>query len=381
MNTHTAQRLYISRQDLHQLRFGPDPDATRALDLGQARLAIHSFALTANNITYAAFGELMKYWNFFPAPDAAWGCLPVWGYATVTESRAEGVSAGQRVYGYYPAGAHLVVTPTRVRATGFFDAAPHRAELAAAYQQYTFCAADPGWQPRIEGLTAVLRPLFVTSFLIDDFLADQQFFGAQQLLLSSASSKTAYGTAFCLALRRGSPGAPKVVGLTSPPNLKFTTELGCYDEVRPYTDVATLDPTVPTLYVDFAGNAGLRRSVHERFKDALKFSSSIGGTHWEALGSGGGLPGPKPTLFFAPAQIKKRASPPPEGWGREVLEQRLNAAWGAFLARVEKSGDPWVSIVNGSGTAATEAAYRALLDGHANAREGLMLSLGTSVSA
>ena len=375
----TGQRLFIARNNLQRVQFQPDRDAPAARPLaeGEARLAIEHFALTANNITYAAFGEAMKYWQFFPAADKAWGCLPVWGFATVTESRAEGVAVGRRVWGYYPAGSHLVLTPGRVREGSFVDIAPHRQELAAAYQHYVFCDADPGWQSHLEGLQAVLRPLFVTSFLLDDFLADNQCFGAQQLLLSSASSKTAYGTAFCLALRRGAPAAPQVVGLTSAGNLAFTNSLGCYDEVRDYADVARLDPAVPTVFVDFAGNAAMRRRIHEHFGSALRYSSSIGGTHWSALGSGGGLPGPRPTLFFAPAQIKKRSLPPPEGWGRDVLEQRIAQAWSGFIARVQRTGDPWLQIVNRDGAAATEAAYRALLDGHADARVGLMLSLRT----
>ena len=377
--TPTGPRLFIARNDLQRTQFKDDPDAPAARPLaeGEARLAIEHFALTANNITYAAFGEAMQYWQFFPAADAAWGCLPVWGFATVTESRAEGVAVGRRVWGYYPCGSHLVLQPVKVREGSFADGAPHRKELAAAYQHYVFCDKDPGWQPQLEGLQAVLRPLFVTSFLIDDFLADNQFFGAQQLLLSSASSKTAYGTAFCLALRRGAPGAPRVVGLTSTANRAFTQALGCYDAVRDYADVAALDPKVPTAYVDFAGNAALRHTVHEHFGEALKYSSAIGGTHVSALGSGRGLPGPRPTLFFAPAQIKKRSAPAPEGWGRELLEQRIAAAWTAFIARVERADDPWLQIVNCSGAAATEAAYRALLDGRADAREGLMLSLRT----
>lgn len=377
MSTATGQRLFIARNDLQRTQFLDDPDAPSARPLagGEARLAIDHFALTANNITYAAFGEAMKYWQFFPAADPALGCLPVWGFATVVESRAEGVAVGRRVWGYLPAGSHLVLQPVKVREGSFADGAPHRQDLAAAYQHYVFCDKDPGLQPQQEGLQAVLRPLFVTSFLIDDFLADNQFFGAQQLLLSSASSKTAYGTAFCLALRRGSPGAPRVVGLTSTGNLAFTQALGCYDAVHNYADLATLDPAVPTVFVDFAGNAALRQSVHERFGEALQHSSSIGGTHVSALGSGRGLPGPRPTLFFAPAQIKKRSAPPPEGWGRELLEQRIATAWAAFTTRVERADAPWLHIVNRSGSAATEAAYRALLDGRADAREGLMLNL------
>ena len=375
MTANAGTRLFIARKDLHSVQFGPDPDDERPLAPGQARLAPDQFALTANNITYAAFGEAMKYWQFFPAPDPAWGCLPVWGFAVVSESRAEGVSVGQRVYGYFPAGTHLVVTPGRVSAAGFVDTAAHRQELAAAYQSYSFCEHDPAWQARLEGLQAVLKPLFTTSFLLDDFFAENKFFGARQLLLSSASSKTAYGTAFCLGQRRGTPGAPKVVGLTSSANLAFARGLGVYDEVRLYDEVSQIDRNVPSVYVDFSGNAALRRRVHEHWGETLMHSSSIGGTHWKALGSGAGLPGPRPTLFFAPAQAKKRSAPPPAGRGRAGLEQRIAAAWSSFVARVERDDDPWVKLVHGSGTRATEAAYRALLDGHADPREGQLLSL------
>ncbi len=377
MNTKTGQRLFIQRGDLHQTRLGPDPDAPAARELqdGEARLAVEHFALTANNITYAAFGELMKYWQFFPAPEAGEGCLPVWGFATVTESRAEGVAVGRRVWGYYPAGTHLVVQPSKVRPSGFFDGAAHRAELAAAYQQYGFTDVDPGWRVELEGLQAVLRPLFITSFLIDDFLADNHFFGAQQLLLSSASSKTAYGTAFCLAQRKGTAGLPKVVGLTSAGNRAFTQGLGLYDEVRLYDEVAQLNAGVRSVYVDFAGDAPLRQRVHSHFGDALAYSSSIGGTHWEALGGSGGLPGPKPQLFFAPAQMKKRSAPPPDGWGSEVLFARVGQAMSNFMRRAGGGADGWVQIVNAQGGEATRAAYLALLDGRADARQGLMLRM------
>ena len=375
----TGHRLYIQRQQLASARLGPDPDApdARALALGEARLAIAHFALTANNITYAAFGEAMKYWQFFPAPETGLGCLPVWGFATVMESLADGLLPGRRVWGYFPAGTHLVVTPARINATGFSDSAAHRAELAAVYNHYSFCDADPGWQPTLEGLQAVLRPLFITSFLIDDFLAEAGGFGATQVLLSSASSKTAFATAFCLAQRRGQPGALRVVGLTSAGNAEFVRSLGCYDEVKLYDELATLDAAAPSVYVDFAGNAGLRRAVHQHFGGALDYSCSVGGTHWDALaapGASAGLPGPRPTLFFAPAQVKKRSAPPPEGWGRAGLESRIATAWTAFIAAAT-AGTPWVQISERKGAEAVLQAYAEVLAGHSDARQGLMLSL------
>jgi hypothetical protein len=369
-----GSRLLVARQDLRTVRIAPDPDAPAARPLadGEVRLAVAHFALTSNNITYAAFGEAMKYWQFFPTGDAVWGCIPVWGFATVVESRAEGVAVGRRVYGYLPMGTHLVVQPQALRAHGFSDAAPHREGLAAVYNQLTFCDADPGYDATQEGQQAVLRPLFTTSFLIDDFLADNGFFGAQRVLLSSASSKTAYGTAFCLARRSE---RPRIVGLTSPGNVEFTRSLGCYDEVVAYGDVAQIDTAAASVFVDFAGNAALRRAVHERLGDALAYSCSVGGTHWHELGSGGGLPGPRPVLFFAPTQIKKRAGPPPEGWGPGGLQQRLAEAWQAFMQPVNHPAHPWLRIEHARGAAAVEAAYRALLDGRADARTASMLAL------
>jgi hypothetical protein len=374
MNEH-GQRLFIARNDIGSAQLGPDPDAPaqRRLLPGQVRLAVEAFSLTANNITYAAFGEAMKYWQFFPAGDAAFGCLPVWGFASVTESQADGVAAGRRVWGYYPAGTHLVVVPSRVSAAGFMDGSEHRRDLAAIYNQYLFCDADPGWRPELEGLQAVLRPLFMTAFLLDDFLADNDFFGASQLVISSASSKTAQGTAYCLARRRAMPRAPRIVGLTSAAHVEFVRSLGCYDAVLAYDQLATLESQTPTVYVDFAGDAELRHRLHTHFGDALKYSSSIGGTHWNALGSARGLPGPRPVLFFAPAQAKARSAPPPDGWGAAELQRRMGEAWVQFTSQVGAHG--WVRIVLRPGANAALQAYRDLLAGRADARDGLMLDM------
>lgn len=377
MTPDTGQRLLVARDDLTRIAFAPDPDAPaqRSLADGEARLEVESFALTANNLTYAAFGEAMRYWQFFPATDAAWGCVPVWGYATVTESRAAGVERGQRLWGFLPAGSHLVVRPGRVHAGGFADDAAHRRELPAIYNQYTDCATDPLWQAAHEGLQAVLRPLFTTAFLLDDFLAGNGWFDARRLLLSSASSKTAYATAHRLALRRDGGGMPDLVGLTSPARMGFALGLGCYDGLLTYDSLEQLDRAVPTVYVDFAGDAALRRRVHRHFGQALRYSCSIGGTHWSALGPAADVPGPRPTLFFAPKQAALRAAPPPEGWGRRGLEQRIAQAWTQFLDRATAGATPWIRTVHASGPAAVEAAWRSLLDGSADAGTGILLDL------
>jgi hypothetical protein len=284
------------------------------------------------------------------------------------------VAVGKRVYGFLPAGTHLVVQPGRVTARGFLDVAAHRADLPIIYNQLTFCDTDPGYQVELEPYQALLRPLFTTSFLIDDFLVAENLFGASQVLLSSASSKTAWGTALCLARRNAGSGRPRrIVGLTSAANKAYVQALRVYDEVHTYEELSGLDAHERSVYVDFAGQAALRRAVHEHFGAALTYSCSVGGTHWHELGSSKGLPGPRPELFFAPTQYRRRVAPPPEGYGVEGLTNRLADAWQALMARVADPGQGWLSVQEEAGAAALEAGYRALLDGRSDPQKGLMI--------
>jgi hypothetical protein len=351
--------------------------AAAALADGQVRVHIDRFALTSNNITYAAMGDAMQYWQFFPvAPTAdgiTWGRIPVWGFGTVLESRHPDVAVGERLYGYFPMANAVDLTPAKCSAGSFFDAAPHRAQLHPVYNQYMRCAADPFYTADTEDLQALLRPLFITSWLIDDFLADNDFFGATadpvrpaQLLLSSASSKTAYGTAFQLAQRKG----VEVVGLTSPGNVAFCESLGCYHRVLTYAQLDQIAPDAPSIYVDFAGNAAFRKALHAHCT-GLKFSSSIGATHVSDMGGAKDLAGPKATLFFAPAQIKKRSTE----WGAQGLGQRLVQSWQTFITAVANPDRPWLEVQHHGGPAAVQAAYQQVLGGKGDPRLGHMLSL------
>lgn len=318
----------VLKTDLHQTRLTTAEPAP--LQDNEVRLAIGRFALTANNITYAAFGDAMGYWQFYPTADAAWGTIPVWGFADVLDSRCDGVAVSERFYGYYPMASHVTLLADRVTDHGFYDAAAHRAALHPVYNQYVASRTDPLYMTSTENIQALLRPLFVTSFLIDDFLADNNFFGAATLLQSSASSKTAYGTAFQLAQRRGI----EVIGLTSAAKVAFCESLGCYHRVMTYEHLEQIASDTPCAYVDFAGNSALRLRIHSRFVN-LTYSCSIGGTHVDQLGhklggkgSGKAVPGVRATLFFAPAQIKKRSI----DWGAAGLRDRLAGVYCAGLA-------------------------------------------------
>ncbi|OYT91902.1 MAG: hypothetical protein CFE43_10835 [Burkholderiales bacterium PBB3] len=346
---------------------------TLPLPTGQVRVRIERFALTSNNITYAAMGDAMQYWRFFPTQDAAWGRIPVWGFGSVQESNHPLLEVGEKLYGYFPMANTVDLTPGTISPAYFFDIAPHRAELHPVYNQYMRTSVDPFYTADTEDLQALLRPLFITSWLIDDFLADNAFFGATavpgqraQLLLSSASSKTAYGTAFQLAQREG----VDVVGLTSPGNVAFCESLGCYSRVLTYDQLDQIAPDAPCVYVDFAGNTTLRKAIHTHCQQ-LKFSSSIGATHVSEMGGAKDLPGPKATLFFAPAQIKKRSAE----WGSQGLGQRMVQGWRKFAAHVAQPGSAWLVVAQHQGPEAVQAAYQQVLAGKGDPRVGHMLSL------
>ncbi|HEY1449765.1 MAG TPA: DUF2855 family protein [Solirubrobacteraceae bacterium] len=350
----------IAKDDLHRFRTedGPPPE----LVAGQALLRVDRFGLSANNITYAMFGEGMSYWKFFPAEEG-WGRMPVWGFAEVVQSEIEQLQPGIRVYGYLPPSSELVVRPTRVDERGFTDASPHRANLPAAYNGYVRTDADPIYAPDTEDLQMLLRPLFFTSYLIDDFLDDASLFGASTAVLSSASSKTANGLAFLLSRREG----VEVVGLTSERSADFTTSLGVYDKVVTYEEIGSLAET-PAVYVDMAGDAQVRSDVHRHFGDALTHSAVVGATHHDRMGAvPDSLPGPPPTFFFAPDRVAKRSTE----WGRDGLETRIAEAWTPYVEWCAG----WLEVRRGEGPDALQRAYLDLLDGRIDPAKADVLSL------
>ncbi|KAA5803397.1 DUF2855 family protein [Alkalicaulis satelles] len=352
--------LSIDRSDITRAEMVEEP--SRALEDGEARLTIQSFALTANNITYAAFGEAMGYWRFFPGADGR-GRLPVWGFAQVSESRADGLQEGERVYGYWPAASELIVTPGKLRPESFIDAAPHRAGLPAVYNRYVRCAGDPAYDRAREPAQMVLQPLFLTSFLIDAFLRDQNCLGARAVILTSASSKTALALAFLLGRNR--PEALRIEALTSARNAAFVEASGLYDHVIAYDDIGSLDASEPRLIVDFAGAAEVNRALHDHLGKGLKGNIRVGGAHWDDSAPAPDLPGPKPVFFFAPDHARERMAE----WGPEEFARRQGGAWTAFA----KSADDLLTWRTLKGGAAALGAYQALVKGDVPAIEALVV--------
>jgi Protein of unknown function (DUF2855) len=350
----------VKRDDLRECRVAESEAPSVAS--GQALLRVDRFGLTANNVTYAVMGEAMSYWDFFPAEDG-WGRMPVWGFAEVERSEIEGVEVGARVYGYLPPSSHLLVTPGSVNGQGFTDRSPHRAALPSAYHRYLVSGEDPFYSADTEDIQMLLRPLFYTSFLIDDQLADAGLTERGPIVISSASSKTAIAAAFLLARREG----VELVGLTSAGNSEFVAGLGIYGRTVTYDEIGSLAGG-PATYVDISGDGAVRQAVHSHFGDELVHSMAVGITHWEELSAGqGDLPGPAPALFFAPSRVEKRSA----DWGPAELERRVAEAWHPFCEWTAG----WLETIPGQGFDGLQSAYLDVLEGRVSPKSAHILTL------
>jgi hypothetical protein len=363
--SNNVTRLLTRKGSLAESRIDARP--IQPLQDGEALLKLDRFALTTNNITYAAFGDSMQYWGFFPTGDAEWGHMPVWGFADVVESTVPGLEIGERFYGYFPIASHLRVKADRVTQRGFYDVAEHRLPLTSAYNQYTRCSSDPYYSTATEDLQALLRPLFITSFMLADFLEDNDHFGATRLVFSSASSKTAYGTAFCLQ-----DSGIETVALTSARNQAFVDRIGCYGSSVTYDQLDTLPADRPTLYVDFSGDLDLRSQIHHHFGSQLVYSCFAGSAQTTEVPRQIDLPGPEPVFYFAPVQIRKRNA----DWGPPVVNQRFGEATQRFFAQVGDPANPWLRVVENQGFEAAEKLIDALHSGSLPPEEGYMVRLG-----
>jgi len=260
------------------------------------------------------------------------------------------------------------VQPGRRDASGFTDVAEHRRPMAAAYNRYVFPGADPSHDAAFEPHQMVLWPLFMTSFMIDDYLASEgtdrpEMFGASIAVISSASSKTAIGAAHLLAAR---PGV-RVVGLTSARSADFVRGLGCYSSVLTYDEISSC-PLGDAVYVDIAGDRAVNHAVHSHYGDWLAHSLVVGGTHWNTDATASGpLPDPKPEFFFAPAQIALRT----KEWGRDGLDQRVGAAWRRFATW----SIDWLRFEETNGAEPVRTLYESLAAGVVDPRVGHVCSL------
>ena len=366
--------LLVREGRLDEFRFVESPPPSEAeLRPNEVLVAVEKFGFSANNVTYAVIGRSFRYFEFFPADDEGWGKIPVWGMGRVVRSRHSELPEGTRMYGYFPLARYVTLLAGPVGAGGF---EVDRGSLPAVYNRYFPTDRDPFHLPAREDHMMLFRPLFLTSFLLDDFLAEgHDYFGADAVVITSASSKTSYGLAFMRQRRVGAATGRRVetIGLTSRRNAAFVASLGLYDRVVTYDALTTLPADLRVVTVDVAGDPATLAKLQDHLGDDLKANVLVGISHWDkspaASGAGPGDLGqdPRTQFFFAPAWFDQRQ----REWGAARLVESATAAWRAFMDGIDRR----CRVVHGSGTDAVAATYRTMLKGEPQPDQGHVLSL------
>lgn len=334
---------------------------------GEIVVSIEAFSFTANNITYAAAGDQLGYWQFFPpSGDGAdgWGVIPVWGFARVVESRHREVAKGERLFGYFPPASFLTMAPTKVSSQRLFDGAAHRAKLPVGYNSYSRVDAEPGYDRASDNERMLLWPLHMTSFCLWDQLQENSWYGTEQVLVLSASSKTSIGLAYALA---DDDSAPAAIGLTSTRNLDLVQSLGLYDQCVSYDALASLDASKPTVIVDMSGSGDLLGQLQAMLGDGLKYCINVGITHWDQSRPDSGIPRDRREFFFAPGHIQMRM----KDWGPEEFAARTSR----FLSKTAHRSRQWLRLRQIDGLKGLSEVYPEVCAGKIPADEGLIVKL------
>lgn len=340
-------------------------DCEAPLSDGQIRLSIERFGFSSNNITYAAVGERIGYWQFFPVRgDDGWGIVPVWGFGTVTESNSAAITVGERIFGYFPPADSLVVEPTHVAAATFVDGSSHRTQLPAGYNTYRRVAGEVDYNPAFDNERMLLWPLLITSFCLWDSLQQKQWYGAKQLIVVSASSKTAIGLAYAA---RADDDAPAIVGLTSTRNLDFVNNLSPYDHAASYDTISSIDNSLPAVIVDMAGNPQVLGDLYEHLGENMRHCLNVGLTHWGESATTDVDLRARSEFFFAPDHIAARI----KEWGPAGFAQRTSD----YIAQTTQQCSQWLKITELDGLSALAENYEAVCEGKIAPDKGLVVTM------
>lgn len=364
-----TNEFQIRRDNFETYRVVEPDDSADTAELADdaVRTRIERFAFTANNISYAATGDQLGYWQFFPPTGAdpdGWGMMPVWGFAEVVRSNVDEVPVGDRLFGYFPPASHLDLVPTHISPLRLVDGAEHRSQLPQGYNTYYRVKAEPGYDPANDDLRMLLWPLHITSFCLWDFLQENDWCGAAQVIIVSASSKTSIGLAYALD---DDATAPPTIAITSARNLDFVKSLGLYEESVTYDSLAEIDATIPAVIVDMSGNGEVLGRLHTHLGDNMVQCINVGLTHWDEGLAGDGIIKERSEFFFAPTHIQKRM----QDWGPDGFAERTSS----FMHETALKSRAWLELNKIDGLQGLADVYEDVCRGRMSPAEGLIIEL------
>lgn len=360
-------QFQVKRDMFFKGRLAETPKEDLQIGDGEILVKIDKFSFTANNITYAVAGDQIGYWNFFPPVGEntnGWGVIPVWGFADVIESNVDEVPVGDRFYGYFPPASHLKMQPIKISDRQLVDGTEHRQQLPRGYNVYSRVKNEKNYSSKMDNARALLAPLFLTSFCLWDSLVDNEWHGAKQVLVLSASSKTSIGLGYAL---QADENSPNVIGVTSIRNVETVENLKIYDQIISYDDILSLDANIPTVIVDMSGNAKVLVALHQHFSDNMKFTSNVGLTHWSNARPQKGIIKERSKFFFAPGHIQKRI----KEWGMAAFNQKTTE----FMMNTMMKASQWLTFRKIDGLEGMAAVHQDVCNGKIPPNVGLIVEM------
>lgn len=355
-----------------------DFDLVPQLQDGQILLRIELFSVTANNATYVALGKSYQYWDFFPWRDSNLGIMPVWGFATVESSKNESITDGERIFGYFPCSRYCVLQPGAIRDSHFIVSRPGIPTDRIVYNTYMRCHHDPTYNVSSEALISVFWPLWTTSYFLADMLTIHRCWDAKQIVITSASAKTAFCLADCIRSNyvvQTDSERPQLIGLTSPANLESTRSLNLYDIVLTYDQIDTILKR-DTVVADVAGNDVLLARLRDQLQSNLKQTVLVGMSHYSQNTHKGFSAGAASNTvsFFAPGTLESKAA-----WiqnryvqiGKKAVEEKRVSAWKSSLKKMPG----WLDLDHHRGPVASDSVFRKIISGKGDPKVGYVVSM------
>lgn len=284
------------RQTVEVLRTQQDPAFPSSSEVGPAiSFDIVKGSLTANNKFYLSFGEKAPF-NFFK-------CYPVdpkaklvaakekefnedgghlsdvyvhpvvWGVAKVTSSKVDTVHVGDEYFAMLPMGESVSFEQAHVDDED--NLVIHRPTTNPAYNVFQKIDPTSAVASKEYGDFALAcSPGILTGFGLYFNLTRYDFYGADTVVVTSASSKVALALAVYLKKESKNASTKKkvqVIGYTSPGNKDFCEKTGLYDEVLCYDDLLTENDN-KCVMVDISGQA----QAYQRNKSCIVKNLVVG---------------------------------------------------------------------------------------------------------
>ena len=365
------REFQVLKSDITKTRIAEVDINQSGLEKDEILVQIENFSFTANNISYGVAGDSLGYWQFFPAKDnqnGEWGCIPMWGFAKVVKSNHDEIKESERLFGYFPPSDFLKIQPAKISSQNFFDSTPHRKDLPVIYNNYVRLEGEADYDASNDSIRALLFPLHLTAFCLCDALLYENYYDCEQIIILSASSKTAIGLAQGLS---EADTAPKVFGFTSKKNKEFVESLNCYDEILPYEEMDNLDFSKNSVIVDMAGNPAIMEKLSTLLQDNLKKFLTVGATHWQKITSTDdvitNVQDSRFEFFFAPGHAQKRSGE----WGAEKFNKVANE----FLKKRSEQSKSWMNINEIRDFEGLSEIYNDMLTGDVEPKLGLIVNL------